>query len=72
MLGFVLDSEDAVGDEAASLHSCGLRSRAEKGSEWMMAPYSIRRSGVKSSAAGMAALVAGRVTAEDRVGRGDC
>lgn len=38
----------------------------------MMAPYSIRRSGVKSSAAGMAALIAGRVTAEDRVGRGDC
>lgn len=33
MLGFVLDSEDAVGDEAASLPSCGLRSRGEKGSE---------------------------------------
>lgn len=37
-----------------------------------MAQYSIRRSGVKSSAAGNAALIAGRVAAEDRVGRGDC
>lgn len=71
MLGFVLDSEDAVGDEAASLPSCGLRSRGEKGSERMRAQCSVRRSDVKSSAAGMADLIAGRVAAEGRVGRGD-
>ena len=41
MLGFVLDSEDAVGDEATSLHSCGLRSRAEKGSEWMNVAFAL-------------------------------
>ena len=41
MLGFVLDSEDAVRDEAASLHSCGLRSRAEKSSEQMNVAFAL-------------------------------
>ena len=36
----------------------------------MRAQCSVRRSDVKSSAAGMADLIAGRVNAEGRVGRG--
>lgn len=35
-------------------------------------PAQRQESDVKGSAAAVAALVAGRVAAEDRVGRGDC
>lgn len=37
----------------------------------MRAQCSVRRSDVKSSAAGVADLITGRVAAEGRVGRGD-